>query len=178
MEESVQPSAILSASVERDIHFMRCALAAASEARVAGEVPVGAVLVHNDRVIATGFNQPIRGHDPCAHAEVVTLRIAARAFRNYRLPGCELYVTLEPCLMCAGAIMLARLARVVYGARDPKTGVCGSVMNVFDNLCLNHHTGVIGGVLEAACAQLLSDFFRERRGAARAANVAESGLHI
>lgn len=153
---------------ERDAHFMRTAIAAAHEAWRAGEVPVGAVIVHRDQPIATGFNQPIGRHDPCAHAEMVALRAAAHGLQNYRLPECMLYVTLEPCLMCAGAIMHARLTRIVYGARDPKTGACGSVVNVFENTQLNHHTQLTGGVLEAECAQLLRNFFVARRQRARA----------
>jgi tRNA(adenine34) deaminase len=152
---------------ERDRHFMRLAQAAAEQARAAGEVPVGAVLVHGDEVIATGFNHPIGAHDPSAHAEMAALRAAAQRLGNYRLPGCELYVTLEPCLMCAGAIMHARIARVVYGARDPKTGVCGSVVDAFANPQLNHHTSVVGGVLEAECGDALRAFFAERRRASR-----------
>jgi tRNA(adenine34) deaminase len=153
----------------RDLHFMRVAQAAAEQARAAGEVPVGAVLVRGDDVIAQGFNHPIGAHDPSAHAEMVALRAAAQTLSNYRLPGCELYVTLEPCLMCAGAIMHARIARVVYGARDPKTGACGSVVDAFANPQLNHHTTVIGGVLEDECGDALRAFFAERRRAARAA---------
>ncbi|TCK94847.1 tRNA(adenine34) deaminase [Paraburkholderia sp. BL9I2N2] len=144
---------------ERDRRFMALAQAAAEEARAAGEVPVGAVLVRGDEVIATGFNHPIGGHDPSAHAEMAALRAAAQAVENYRLPGCELYVTLEPCLMCAGAIMHARIARVVFGARDPKTGACGSVVDAFANPQLNHHTTVIGGVLENECGAALKSFF-------------------
>jgi tRNA(adenine34) deaminase len=140
---------------ERDRRFMALAQAAAEEARAAGEVPVGAVLVRGDEVIARGFNHPIGAHDPSAHAEMVALRAAAQAVENYRLPDCELYVTLEPCLMCAGAIMHARIARVVFGARDPKTGACGSVVDAFANPQLNHHTTVSGGVLEAECAQIV-----------------------
>jgi tRNA(adenine34) deaminase len=152
---------------DRDLHFMRLAQAAAEEARAAGEVPVGAVLVRGDEVIATGFNHPIGGHDPSAHAEMAALRAGAGALGNYRLPGCELYVTLEPCLMCAGAIMHARIARVVYGARDPKTGACGSVVDAFANPQLNHHTSVVGGVLETECGEALRSFFAERRRASR-----------
>ncbi|WP_084170354.1 tRNA adenosine(34) deaminase TadA [Paraburkholderia ferrariae] len=152
---------------ERDRHFMRLAQAAAEEARAAGEVPVGAVLVHGDEVIATGFNHPIGAHDPSAHAEMAALRAAAQRLGNYRMPGCELYVTLEPCLMCAGAIMHARIARVVYGARDPKTGVCGSVVDAFANPRLNHHTSVVGGVLETECGDALRAFFADRRRASR-----------
>lgn len=157
---------------ERDRRFMALARAAAEEARAAGEVPVGAVLVRGDEVIAKGFNHPIGAHDPSAHAEMVALRAAARAVENYRLPGCELYVTLEPCLMCAGAIMHARIARVVFGARDPKTGACGSVVDAFANPQLNHHTTVTGGVLEDECGAALKTFFAERRRASREARAA------
>ncbi|WP_250499512.1 tRNA adenosine(34) deaminase TadA [Caballeronia sp. GAWG1-5s-s] len=152
---------------DRDRRFMALAQRAADEARRAGEVPVGAVVVLGDEVIATGFNHPIRGHDPSAHAEMVALRAAAQTLRNYRLPGCELYVTLEPCLMCAGAIMHARIARVVYGAADPKTGACGSVVDMFGNERLNHHTAVTGGVLADECGHALKNFFAERRLLAR-----------
>jgi len=160
---------------ERDLRFMALAQAAAEQARAAGEVPVGAVLVRGDEVIATGFNHPIGAHDPSAHAEMVALRAAAQALENYRLPGCELYVTLEPCLMCAGAIMHARIARVVFGARDPKTGACGSVVDAFANPQLNHHTAVSGGVLEAECGAALKSFFAERRRVGRAARAAARG---
>ncbi len=157
---------------ERDRYFMALAQTAAEEARAAGEVPVGAVLVKGDKVIARGFNHPIGAHDPSAHAEMVALRAAAQAVENYRLPGCELYVTLEPCLMCAGAIMHARIARVVFGARDPKTGACGSVVDAFANPQLNHHTTVTGGVLEQECGAALKSFFAERRRASREARAA------
>ena len=160
---------------ERDRRFMALAQAAAEEARAAGEVPVGAVLVRGDEVIAKGFNHPIGAHDPSAHAEMIALRAAAQAVENYRLPGCELYVTLEPCLMCAGAIMHARIARVVFGARDPKTGACGSVVDAFANPQLNHHTTVIGGVLESECGAALKSFFAERRRASREARAAARG---
>jgi tRNA(adenine34) deaminase len=160
---------------ERDRRFMALAQAAAEEARAAGEVPVGAVLVRGDEVIATGFNHPIGAHDPSAHAEMIALRVAAQAVENYRLPGCELYVTLEPCLMCAGAIMHARIARVVFGARDPKTGACGSVVDAFANPQLNHHTTVTGGVLETECGAALKSFFAERRRASREARAAARG---
>jgi tRNA(adenine34) deaminase len=176
---AVQPASadpvMSSASVtisERDRRFMALAQAAAEEARAAGEVPVGAVLVCGDEVIAKGFNHPICGHDPSAHAEMAALRAAAEKRQNYRLPGCELYVTLEPCLMCAGAIMHARIARVVFGARDPKTGACGSVVDAFANPQLNHHTTVIGGVLEEECGAALRSFFADRRRAAREARAA------
>jgi tRNA(adenine34) deaminase len=157
---------------ERDRRFMALAQAAAEEARAAGEVPVGAVLVRGDEVIASGFNHPIGGHDPSAHAEMAALRAAAQKLGNYRLPGCELYVTLEPCLMCAGAIMHARIARVVFGARDPKTGACGSVVDAFANPQLNHHTTVTGGVLQDECGAALRRFFADRRRAAREARAA------
>nr|WP_312892489.1 tRNA adenosine(34) deaminase TadA [Paraburkholderia podalyriae] len=161
---------------ERDLHFMALAQAVAEQGRAAGEVPVGAVLVRGDEVIATGFNHPIGAHDPSAHAEMVALRAAAQSLENYRLPGCELYVTLEPCLMCAGAIMHARIARVVFGARDPKTGACGSVVDAFANPQLNHHTTVSGGVLEAECSAALRSFFAERRRASREARAAARGV--
>jgi muramoyltetrapeptide carboxypeptidase len=153
---------------QRDMHFMRLAIAAAERAREAGEVPVGAILVRDDSVIATGFNQPIGKHDPSAHAEMVALRSAALASANYRLPGCDLYVTLEPCAMCAGAIMHSRIRRVIFGARDPKTGAAGSVVDLFAQPLLNHHTSVCPGVLEEACSTQLRSFFAERRRAAKA----------
>lgn len=142
---------------------MRLALVEAEKAAALGEVPVGAVLVLNGEIIATGFNQPISRNDPSAHAEMVALRMAAEKLGNYRLPGGELFVTLEPCIMCAGAIMHARLARVVYAATDPKTGAAGSVINPFAERRLNHHTQVQGGVLAEEAAKMLSGFFAERR---------------
>ena len=149
--------------------FMRMALDAAAEAQRVGEVPVGAVLVQDGQVIAIGHNRPIIDHDPTAHAEIAALRTAAQKLGNYRLPGCTLYVTLEPCVMCAGAMMHARLARVVFGANDPKTGACGSVVNLFAEPRLNHHTEVQGGVLAEECGTMLSAFFAERRQRARTA---------
>lgn len=146
-----------------DFDFMHLALAEAAKARALGEVPVGAVVVKDGEVIATGFNRPIGLHDPTAHAEVQAMRAAAVVLGNYRLPGCTLYVTLEPCAMCAGAIQHARIARVVFGARDAKTGACGSVVNLFAELRLNHHATVTEGVLADACGQALTSFFRERR---------------
>lgn len=142
---------------------MRLALAQAQAAARAGEVPVGAVVVRAGQVIATGRNSPISTHDPTAHAEIVALRAAAQQLGNYRLEDCTLYVTLEPCAMCSGAMLHARLPRVVFGATDAKTGVAGSVLNLFDHPQLNHHTQVQGGVLASECAQLLGDFFRQRR---------------
>ncbi len=146
-----------------DQQFMRLALQQAQLAAAAGEVPVGAVLVRDGVVIGTGFNHPIELHDPSAHAEMQALRAAAKEVENYRLPGCTMYVTLEPCPMCAGAMLHARLARVVFGAADPKTGVAGSVMNLFDQQQLNHHTSVTGGVLAEECSHFLSAFFAQRR---------------
>lgn len=144
--------------------FMREALALAREAAACDEVPVGAVVVDAEGVIVgRGFNQPIGRHDPTAHAEIVALRDAAARVGNYRLPGCTLYVTLEPCVMCAGAMMHARIGRVVYGAGDPKTGACGSVVDLFAEERLNHHAEVIGGVLAEECGALLSGFFAARR---------------
>jgi len=142
---------------------MRLALQQAHLAASAGEVPVGAVLVKDGVVIASGFNHPIELHDPSAHAEMQALRSGAIGLENYRLPGCTMYVTLEPCAMCAGAMLHARLARVVFGAADPKTGVAGSVINLFEQEQLNHHTGITSGVLALECSQLLSTFFAQRR---------------
>ena len=147
----------------RDEFFMRHALACAQQAYDAGEVPVGAVVVHQNRVIASGYNHPIGLNDPTAHAEVQALRAAAQILQNYRMPECELYVTLEPCLMCTGAMFHARLARVVFGASDYKTGVAGSVMNVYTHEQLNHHATVVGGVLQEEAREVLQRFFRERR---------------
>jgi tRNA(adenine34) deaminase len=143
---------------------MGLALDLAREAGAAGEVPVGAVVVLEGEVVGRGFNQPIGRHDPTAHAEIMALRDAAIRLGNYRLPGCTLYVTLEPCAMCAGAIMHARIERVVFGARDPKTGAAGSIIDLFAEARLNHHTAVVGGVLAEECGSLLSGFFAARRG--------------
>lgn len=147
---------------------MRLALAEAEKAWAQGEVPVGAVVVKDGEVIATGFNQPITSHDPTAHAEIVAMRAAAEKLGNYRLPGCELYVTLEPCAMCSGAMMHARLSRIVYGAPDPKTGACGSVLDMFAHETLNHHATVSGGVLAEETGNMLRRFFAERRALAAA----------
>jgi tRNA(adenine34) deaminase len=154
-----------SASVESDNAWMALALLEARKAWDAGEVPVGAVVVKDGEIVAAGFNQPIGRHDPTAHAEIVALRAAAEKLGNYRLPGCELFVTLEPCAMCSGAMMHARLARVVYAATDPKTGVCGSVLDLFGREELNHHTEVVGGVLADQAGAMLKGFFAERRAA-------------
>jgi len=146
-----------------DANYMGLALKEAQAAHASGEVPVGAVVVHQGRVIATGRNAPIAGHDPTAHAEIVALRAAAQALGNYRLDDCDLYVTLEPCAMCSGAMLHARVRRVVFGARDPKTGAAGSVVNLFDSQQLNHQTQVQGGVRAEESGSLLSDFFKGRR---------------
>jgi tRNA(adenine34) deaminase len=142
---------------------MQRALDLALEASHAGEVPVGAVLVLDDEVIGEGFNAPISRTDPTAHAEIRALRQGAERARNYRLPGSTLYVTLEPCAMCAGAIVHARVARLVFGAADPKTGACGSVIDLFSQSRLNHHTQVVGGVLAEDCSRVLRNFFALRR---------------
>jgi len=155
-----------------DASAMRIALDQASNARLVGEVPVGAVIVRAGQVIATGYNRPITEHDPTAHAEIVALRHAAQLLGNYRLPECELYVTLEPCAMCAMALMHARIRRVVFGAADPKTGAAGSVVDLFADARLNHHTEVQGGVLAEECGQVLRDFFAERRELYRRRRVA------
>lgn len=157
----------MSAPTPADEYAMRLALDQAHNALLVGEVPVGAVLMRHGQVIATGYNRPITTHDPTAHAEIVALRHAATLLGNYRLPECELFVTLEPCAMCAMAMMHARLKRVVFAAPDPKTGVAGSVLDLFAQPQLNHHTHIHGGVLAEASAQLLRDFFAERREAAR-----------
>lgn len=146
-----------------DEHAMRIALDQAHNAWLVGEVPVGAVIMRAGQVIATGYNRPITEHDPTAHAEIVALRHAATLLSNYRLPDCDLYVTLEPCAMCAMALMHARFKRVLFGAYDPKTGAAGSVVNLFAERRLNHHTQVQGGLLAEDCARVLRDFFAERR---------------
>lgn len=151
-----------------DEQFMTEAILLASEARQLGEVPVGAVVVLDGRIIGRGFNHPIASHDPSGHAEIMALRDAARTLGNYRLPGCTLYVTLEPCVMCAGAIFHARIARVVFGAPEPKTGAAGSVVDLFAEARLNHHAQIEGGVLAEACGRLVSDFFAEKRRQAKA----------
>jgi len=143
--------------------WMADALALAAQAAARGEVPVGAIVVCDGAIVGRGGNSPIAVSDPTAHAEIAALREAAAARRNYRLVDCALYVTLEPCAMCAGAMLHARIARVVYGARDPKTGACGSVIDLFADPRLNHHATVVGGVRAEECGMLLSDFFASRR---------------
>ena len=155
------------AATGSDESAMRLALDQAQNALLVGEVPVGAVIVRataaGRQVVATGYNRPVTEHDPTAHAEIVALRHAARLLGNYRLPECDLYVTLEPCAMCAMALMHARVRRVVFGAFDPKTGAAGSVLDLFADRRLNHHTAVQGGVLAPESGRMLQDFFAERR---------------
>ena len=146
-----------------DEHFMRRAIELAREAEAAGEVPVGALVVRDGEVLAEGFNRPISTHDPTAHAEMVALRAAAARIDNYRLTGTTLYVTLEPCAMCAGAMVHARVARLVYAATDPRAGAAGSVFNVVRNAALNHRLEVVPGVLAEECGSLLREFFVARR---------------
>ena len=151
----------------QDEAFMAQALILARAARERGEVPVGAVVVRAGVVVGRGGNAPIAASDPTAHAEITALREAGQAAGNYRLPGCSLYVTIEPCAMCAGAILHARIARLVFGARDPKTGACGSVVDLFADPRLNHHATAVGGVLADECGKLLADFFAARRASRR-----------
>jgi tRNA(adenine34) deaminase len=146
-----------------DADYMGIALELAREAATLDEVPVGAIVVRDGEIVGRGFNQPISRHDPTAHAEVMALRDAANRLGNYRLPGATLYVTLEPCAMCIGAIFHARIARVVFGAKDPKTGAAGSVIDLFAEERLNHHAEVVGGVRAEECGALLSNFFAARR---------------
>lgn len=148
---------------QTDIDFMQQALALASQAAQAGEVPVGAIVVKNGVVIGRGSNAPIGLHDPTAHAEVIAMREAAQHLGNYRLVDCTLYVTLEPCAMCSGTMQHARIKKLVYGASDPKTGACGSVVNLMNEPKLNHHCEVLGGVMAAECGAVLSAFFKQRR---------------
>lgn len=158
-----------------DEDCMREALALARKAEVEGEVPVGAVVVADGVIVGRGHNHPVGAHDPTAHAEVVALRDAAAQLGNYRLGGCTLYATLEPCMMCVGAMFHARIARVVYGTADPKTGACGSVVNPFLEDRLNHHATVDGGVLAVECANLLKRFFAARRSTASSKSPEEDG---
>lgn len=160
---NVETSQMPTIDVLSDTQAMQLALTRARCAEAAGEVPVGAVVLHAGQVIAVGSNAPIGQHDPSAHAEMVALRAAGKAMGNYRLLDCELFVTLEPCAMCVGAMLHARLQRVVFGAADPKTGAAGSVLDLFANPRLNHQTQVLGGVLATQCADLLQEFFRNKR---------------
>ncbi|CAG9932379.1 tRNA adenosine(34) deaminase TadA [Candidatus Nitrotoga arctica] len=149
--------------MRNDDDFMRVALALARQAELSGEVPVGAIVVKDGAIIGRGSNAPIIRQDPSAHAELLAMREAAQYMGNYRLVGCELFVTLEPCVMCVGAIFHARIARVVFGASDFKTGACGSVLNLFAEQRLNHHAEITAGVLAEECGQVLSNFFAARR---------------
>ncbi len=144
-------------------HFMQQALVLAQQAAQLGEVPVGAIVVKNGEIIGRGSNAPIGQHDPTAHAEIIAMRQAAQHLGNYRLVNCTLYVTLEPCAMCSGAIQHARIAQLIFGASDPKTGACGSVINLMSEPKLNHHTEVLGGILATECGAILSAFFKLRR---------------
>ncbi len=166
------PDLSMDPALARDRRYMQAALDEARLAEAAGEVPVGAVVVWNDTIIARGHNLPIRSVDPSAHAEMQALRAAARVIGNYRMPECELYVTLEPCVMCSGAILHARIRHVVFGATDPKTGAAGSVLNLFEQAQLNHQTTIAGGVMADACSRMLKDFFGGRRRAQKAAQKA------
>ena len=148
---------------ELDQQYMRMAIEQAQLAAQSGEVPVGAILVKDGQVISKAFNKPITNHDPSAHAEMLALREAALAEENYRIPGSTLYVTLEPCAMCSGAMLHARIDRVVYGAPDPKTGAAGSVLDIFASKQINHQTSIEGGIMSEECGQLLRDFFKGRR---------------
>jgi tRNA(adenine34) deaminase len=149
---------------DSDIDYLRACIAEARAAERDGEVPIGAVIVRDAEIIARGQNRVLRDHDPTAHAEIVALRHAAHALQNYRLPeGCTLYVTLEPCAMCAGAILHARVSRLVYAAPDPKAGACGSVLSVMNHPQLNHQVEVTAGLLADECGELLTAFFRARR---------------
>lgn len=148
---------------KQDELWMRHALMLAYKAAQLGEVPVGAVLVKDNQLLAEGWNQPIAGHDPTAHAEIMAIRRAAQVEQNYRLPGTTLYITIEPCSMCAGAIVHARIERVVFGAVEPRAGAAGSVLNLLQNSQLNHQVEVQSGVLAEECGQVLKDFFRSRR---------------
>jgi len=148
---------------ELDQQYMRIAIEQAQLAAQSGEVPVGAVLVRDGQVISKAFNKPIANQDPSAHAEILALREAALSEENYRIPGTTLYVTLEPCAMCSGAMLHARVSRVVYGAPDPKTGAAGSVLDLFASKQINHQTSVEGGIMSEECGQLLREFFKGRR---------------
>ncbi|WP_281181141.1 tRNA adenosine(34) deaminase TadA [Candidatus Arsenophonus triatominarum] len=148
---------------QKYVYWMRKAILLAKNAQEKGEIPVGAVLVHEDKLIAEGWNHPILSHDPSAHAEILALRAAGQSLQNYRLLNTTLYVTLEPCIMCAGAMIHARISRLVYGASDQKTGAAGSIIDVFNHPDMNHRILVLGGVLADECSVMLSGFFQQRR---------------
>ncbi|MBA3479313.1 MAG: tRNA adenosine(34) deaminase TadA [Lautropia sp.] len=158
-----------------DLAMMRLAIDQAHNAATVGEVPVGAVIVRDRKVIATGYNHPVGSHDPTAHAEIHALRAAANQAGNYRLGDCSLYVTLEPCAMCCGAMIHARIKRLYYGAADPKTGACGSVVDLMAERRLNHHTQVHAGLLAPECGQVLREFFAARRSGAADSDAARGG---
>lgn len=157
------PSSRDSAHLPDDLTWMEFALSEARNAAEAGEVPVGALVISNGEVIGRAGNRNLRDHDPAAHAEILALRQAAQHLGNHRLTGCTLYATIEPCAMCAGAIIHARIARLVYGAKDPKAGAAGSILDVINHPRLNHKMEVVSGVLEDRCSEILQDFFRRRR---------------
>lgn len=163
MNDTQRMTSNTSIDTEQDQTLMTTALTLAAEAALAGEVPVGAIVVKDGKIIGRGSNAPIGSHDPSAHAEIQAMRDAAKFLGNYRLVDCTLYVTLEPCAMCAGAIQHARIARLVYGASDHKTGACGSVINLMAEQKLNHHTQVTSGVMANECGSILTNFFSERR---------------
>ena len=148
---------------EEDFKFMQLALNLAKKAELEDEVPVGAVIVKNGEVIGQGMNTSISDHDPTSHAEINAIREAAKKIKNYRLKDCSIYVTLEPCAMCVGAIQHARIEKVIYGASDPKTGACGGVINLIGIKEINHHAEAVGGILEKECSQMLKDFFLSKR---------------
>ncbi|HGJ5858440.1 MAG TPA: tRNA adenosine(34) deaminase TadA [Arsenophonus nasoniae] len=155
---------------KKDVYWMRKAILLAEKAQAKGEIPVGAVLVHEDKLIAEGWNQPISDHDPCAHAEIIALRAGGQYLQNYRLLNTTLYVTLEPCIMCAGAMIHARISRLVYGACDQKTGAAGSIIDVFNHPDMNHRILVLGGILSDECSAMLSRFFKQRRAEKKMGN--------
>lgn len=155
---------------KKDVYWMRKAILLAEKAQAKGEIPVGAVLVHEDKLIAEGWNQPISDHDPCAHAEIIALRAGGQYLQNYRLLNTTLYVTLEPCIMCAGAMIHARISRLVYGACDQKTGAAGSIIDVFNHPDMNHRILVLGGILSDECSAMLSHFFKQRRAEKKMGN--------
>ncbi len=161
LENSINP--------EKELLYLRAAIAEAEAAERDGEVPVGAVVLHDGEIIASGNNRVVRDSDPTAHAEIVAMRAAGAVLGNYRLEGCTLYTTLEPCAMCAGAILHARLARLVYAASDPKAGACGSVLSVMNHPQLNHKVEVVSGLLAEECGAMLTEFFRARRSGSASA---------
>ena len=148
---------------DEDLKFMKLALGLAKKAELKNEVPVGALIVRNGQIIGQGMNTSISDHDPTSHAEINAIREAAKAIKNYRLKDCTIYVTLEPCAMCVGAIQHARIEKIIYGAPDPKTGACGSMIDLISVKEINHHAEAIGGILEKECGQILKDFFLSKR---------------